>query len=1052
MLSYKKSKSFLYGVCLTPLLLTFTPSIYAQTDTNMQTIISQIAELEDRRDPKCYATATRLENFMYGTPLDDEARFAKNKLQKAWALKVWETASQLAHDKQLDEITVDEIVAAQKSIFTYKKNQEDKWVLAFANSESSLVEDRDKKHYGSVAYALRAIIAVQQESMMDIDSELLPLSTTAVQSLKEALDLYTLAVLQEADRQARATNLYSINRDAIILAWSSFMQIEEPQALAVKKTKNLEKKLNDLKILKSLIVQKLASYKAYNAINNQLFVRNLQVYFARMSWPKDKDEGKLFRNTFTETMISFSDQLYRGSQQLALSRGHNAIEEKDVFDFIQTFIPHSINEYEDALFFPNFSKDKQVIIESYDMDAFRDSGLHWTYLKYVVQAPNFQAYLEPDPFATELIVENIAQFGVLVLRLTGEYGKQQGDKRLKTEHFTTALKQLQTKIGEHSKEKSQKKSTVTTLSSAKSHTKVLSGDKYFSDVTKNMGIESMHRSSDWLNRQLRTYLKKNSTRGTITIPPAFGGAGVAAEDFNNDGFIDILILSGLGNKLYKNINGKKFEDVTQKAGLVWVREEDKHPGEPRQPLIADLDNDGFKDIIITYANDQHRVYKNRGDETFEDLTAKANLGGKGMITGPAALIDIDNDGLLDIYVSYFGDYIRGVLPTLKRRNDNGRANQLFRNKGGFVFENISKGSGVEDSGWAQALTHTDFDSDGKQDIILGNDFGINSYFQNQGDGTFIDIAAQLGTDKPSYTMNLSLSDLNGDFIPDIYVSNIVTMNKDEKYVLPASDTQMKFNPEKLANMRVVEANDLFISQKNDENKTEYHLSNLVGRGYSSTGWSWDADFFDYDNDGDDDLYVVNGMNEFNLYSSENPYYADPDGLEKANIHIPVSPKEKNVFFVNEAGLLQNHSQESGMNILTNSRSASYFDYDNDGDQDVIINNYHQASFLFENAAEKLNNNWLKVELIGDPKAGVNRDAIGTQLRFTTASKRHIWRQVSSVTGYMSVHPKEQHIGLGDERKVDLTIIWSNGHREEHKDISSNQRIQIQYGKKDIKVK
>ena len=1037
----------------------FTISTMTSTSTNakgISSILESIQKLEGEKEPKCFATASRLENFMFGTPLTDAARFEKNKLQTEWVENIWQRASQIANKEQQTKIEKKHISNVLSSFFLYKKNDKDDWLIQFKDQPLITIDKTDERQYGSIAYSLRAILATQQKQTQSDSVGILPLSKNAIDELKLALDLFTLSVLKLTDQQARINNYYELTKKDLSKTWDTLftrqLSKSEPQTNQ-KKVIARTKTPNKLALLHSIITQKVASYKAYNNISNQLFVRNLQVYFARSSWPKDPQVAKQFRGEFTETLIAFAGDFYKGAEALALSRGHDFIQESDVNDYAKKIVPHNINEYEDAIFFPALEPKEKIEIESYDMDAFRDSGIHWRYLQFAIKESAFQAFLEPDPFASELIVENIAQFGVLILRMTGIVGKQLGDKRIKPSHFKTALEEIQKRSDKNhliaETNKGAKKASISSVKNTgtNSGSDNSSNTDYFTEITNDSGINFIHRTSSWLNRFLRSYLKKDESTGIITIPPAFGGSGIAAEDINNDDLADVLILSGLGNKLFLNQGGGKFKDITTSAGLDWKRSDDDRPGEPRQPLIADFDNDGLQDILITYVNDMHRIYKNMGDETFKDLSTVAQLGGVNLVGGPATVFDFDNDGLLDIYITYFGDYLHGVLPTLKRRNSNGLPNKLFKNMGDFQFKDVTKGSNLDHSGWGQAVTHTDLDNDGLQDLIVGNDFGINAYFKNLGDGKFKNITADIGTDKPSYTMNIGVADLNDDLFPDIYISNIVTMNKDEKYVLPSSKTEMKFNPEKLAHMRVVEANDLFLSQRLN-NKTTYKLSKVVDRGYSSTGWSWDADFFDFDNDGDDDLYVLNGMNEFNLYSSENPYYTDPLENKKMDIFIPSDTKESNVFFVNNEGRFQNFSKQSGMNFLGNSRSAVYLDFDQDGDLDVIVNNYHGKAVVYKNNTETQGNNWLKIKLIGDPKKKVSKDAIGARIIVTTDSGRRIWREIHGSIGYMSVHPKVQHFGLGKNTSAKAQIIWPNGEIKEISNLSANTRHQIHQTAKD----
>jgi hypothetical protein len=739
-------------------------------------------------------------------------------------------------------------------------------------------------------------------------------------------------------------------------------------------------------------------------------------------------------------MIAFAADLYRDAARQATEAGDGLIGENAVAISGQRFLPHRVNDYEDVIFFPRLGRDERVTIEAYDCDAFRDSGIHWFYLGSALGDLSDANLPDSDPFAAEMLADYIAQFGVLLLRVAGEEGIKRDRERLSIDLLEHGMKRLQGLLTAHA--------AATVDGGEVAEKPIVSaargGGAMFKEVGEESGVAFMHRSSDWLNRLLRSYLQKDDATGVITIPPAFGGSGMAAEDINGDGHVDLLLLGGLGNRLYLGLGEGRFEDFTERSGIAYTRASDQLPGEPRQPLIADLDNDGHQDILITYVDDEHQLYKGLGDGTFTNVTTGAKLGGRNLVGGPATCFDFDNDGLLDIYITYFGDYVHGVLPTLKRKNSNGLPNRLFRNLGGMRFVDVTEHAGVGDTGWGQGATHSDFDGDGWQDLIVGNDFGVNLYYRNRGDGTFEDVSGKLGTDKPSYTMSISATDLNGDLAPDFYISNIVTMNKDEKYVLPNADTRMKFNLEKLAHLRVVGANDLFVSRPAGGGGVAYELSGSVGRGYSATGWAWDADFFDADLDGDDDLYVLNGMNEFNLYSSRSPYFMDPSDPGAKNAYVPVAPEEANVYFENTEGKLRTPDEPSGLEFNGNSRSAAYLDWDNDGDLDVVTNNYHERARMFENVGPRTGANWIKLKLTGDPENSINLDAIGARIILHLPDGRTVWREVQGSTGYMSVHPKLVHAGLGAAQSVDADVHWPNGKQQRFERLGVNRVHQLRF--------
>ena len=187
------------------------------------------------------------------------------------------------------------------------------------------------------------------------------------------------------------------------------------------------------------------------------------------------------------------------------------------------------------------------------------------------------------------------------------------------------------------------------------------------------------------------------------------------------------------------------------------------------------------------------------------------------------------------------------------------------------------------------------------------------------------------------------------------------------------------------------------------------------------------------------------MNDFSVYSSENPFYYERQEQSKTIIYAE-SSREKNVFFVNEGGKLINRAESLGADLNSNARSASYFDFDNDGDLDIIINNYHERAVVLENKTSK-DNNWIKIKLIGDPTAMVNRDAIGSSLVLNSKNNRNIWREIHSTTGYLSVHPKEQHFGLGNDDNAAVEIRWSNGKSYQLDNLKANTVYEISYPNK-----
>ncbi|HEX8254458.1 MAG TPA: FG-GAP-like repeat-containing protein, partial [Thermoanaerobaculia bacterium] len=999
----------------------------------LEATVEAIQSLENQRDPKCDATATRLENFMYGTPLSHTGRERKVDLQKKLIFSVWNEASAAARAKGADTVTNDVLQPVIARAVPYRMDEGKNAFVKLSDGTELRLEERDVRQYGTVAYALRAILATQQDALLTPNVKLVALAPEAVQTMKQMVDVYTLAALSLSDQAARKTGKKELDATLMSDAWKRLAPVVTAQELALNPGTS-----KPGEVLRKIIAQKLVSFRTYNQSADPLLYSNIQSFYARHPWPTDQQKTKEITAAFSGVVMTFIAETLVRAQEKAKAEGSPIVRERHIAAVYDEWAPYAVNIYEDVIFFANLPKEKQVYIEAYDADSLRDSGLHWHLIQQVIDHPSFKLELDLDPFAAELLAEGDAQMGVLAFRTAGEIARQQDAKTLQPEHVAAAQKLIAERFAEHLKAKKAAPKAPTKVASSGAKTKV--SGKFFEEATSGAGIDFMHRTSNWLSRFQRTFLytqkgtdaPKPENEAAHDVPPAFSGSGVASEDIDRDGDADVLLVGGLGNRLFLNNGDGTFTDGTTKSGLNWVGPDEK-PGEPRQPLIVDFDNDGHEDVFISYVNAPHRLYRNKGDGTFEDVTSKASLGGEGLVGGPATAFDFDRDGLLDLYIGYYGNYLQGVGPSLSRVNRNATPNKLFRNTGNFTFKDVSAGSGTENTGWTQAVASVDIDLDAWPDLIVGNDFGVNSYYRNRGDGTFEDVASKLGTDLPSSSMNVGTSDLNKDGYPDVYISNIVAMVKDEKYIMPTEETRMKRKAEKLATMRVVQNNHLFTSVRGTELK--YAVNEAVDPTDTATGWAWDADFFDFDNDGDDDLYLVNGLHEYLLYQSEFKV-GTPEGDK--HMKFAVSQREPNVFFVNEGGKLANRSGDSGADFSGNSRSAAYLDLENDGDLDVIVNNFNDTAVLLRNNGQTLEQNWIKLELTGDTAKKSNADAIGARITVKTSSGNTIWREVQSATGYLSQHPKQQHVGLGKDNIADVTVVWPNGETREYKGLAANK--------------
>ncbi len=482
------------------------------------------------------------------------------------------------------------------------------------------------------------------------------------------------------------------------------------------------------------------------------------------------------------------------------------------------------------------------------------------------------------------------------------------------------------------------------------------------------------------------------------------GGGAAFLDYDQDGYLDLYVSNGnynpilsrnekeadvkdSENHMYRNLGNGAFEDVTKKT-----KTGDRGYG--MGVTVADFNNDGYPDIYVSNFG-PNVLYENKGDGTFKDVTKKAGVAGNECSVG-AVWLDYDKDGHLDLYVGNYIDfdpkynyyYAPDGFPGPMAYD--GQADVLYHNNGDGTFTDVTKEMNVYNTdGRAMGVGAADYDNDGWVDIFVSNDHMVNYlYHNNQGKG-FEDRGISSGVafnqvGEATISMSVAFADYNNDGLMDLFVS-------DNAY----------------CSLHKNEGNGVF-------SEMSYKAGIAVACG-QFVGWA--SSFQDFDNDGDPDLFKVNGELK-HLYGQEDQYFENEGNGTFKDVSTDVSSyfKEEHV-----------------------GRGACFGDYDNDGDIDVFIVNLEEPSILLRNN-EDGKNNWISFLLIGDQ--GDNRDGIGARITLHAGGKKQYAQKMSS-GGYLSTNDPRIHFGLGQETVVDtLEIVWPTGKKQVLKNLKANQILTI----------
>jgi hypothetical protein len=492
------------------------------------------------------------------------------------------------------------------------------------------------------------------------------------------------------------------------------------------------------------------------------------------------------------------------------------------------------------------------------------------------------------------------------------------------------------------------------------------------------------------------------------------GASVAVADFDRDGWQDFYVTNsreGSLNRLYRNNGDGTFEDVAQSVGLADVNQRDT--GVSMGAIWGDYDNDGFEDLFL-YRYGRPQLFHNEGGQRF----VAAGSGFPRWVNANAATwLDFDRDGRLDLFLAgYWPDDVdlwklktTRIMPESFEYANNGGRKYLFRNRGDGAFEDVTVPMGITSRRWTLAVTAVDLEGKGYPGLFLANDYGVSEMFVNRGGKRFEDVATETGVGRaPKSGMNAALGDVFNDGRLSIYKTNISEPGQ------------------------LVQGNDLWVPKTPGSGLPAFE-NMATTLGIDLGGWSWGAQFGDLNNDGAQDIYLVNGYISAGERSS---YWYDFSVIAVGHSSIigdaanwppmkgrSLSGYQRKRVWINDGfGNFTDVAQATGATDTNDGRAVALADLRNTGVLDVIVANQRGPLLIYENrvAAER---HWIQFELEGTRS---NRSAIGARVELHWNG--HVQaQQVTAATGFSAQNQRWLHYGLGPARTVDRVVIkWPSG--------------------------
>ncbi|HZL45736.1 MAG TPA: FG-GAP-like repeat-containing protein, partial [Opitutaceae bacterium] len=505
------------------------------------------------------------------------------------------------------------------------------------------------------------------------------------------------------------------------------------------------------------------------------------------------------------------------------------------------------------------------------------------------------------------------------------------------------------------------------------------------------------------------------------------GSGVAIGDYDGDGLPDIFVVSKSDScRLFHNLGNWKFEDVTDRAGvgdkgaaaLIWKQ----------GATFVDVNNDGLLDIYVCRFDAPNLLYINQGDGTFKEMAHAYGLDVKDA-SGVAVFFDYDRDGWLDVFIQ------TNLLNIAQ--HPNGQRNHLFHNNRDGTFTDVTERAGISGEAQGHSATCWDYDGDGWPDLYVANDFGIpDKLYHNNRDGTFTDVIGSVVPHTTFASMGSDLGDVNNDGLVDFLVADMAatTHEKDQRTastirggVLGHLDPSLKV-PKYLHSALYVNTG------------TGRCLEAAYLAGIAATDWTWSVRLEDLDNDGRLDLFVTNGMNreQTNIDLISREMQAETTAERIRAMHDSPVMTEHNLAFRNLGDLqFKNVGAEWGLDEKGVSFGAAFGDLDGDGDLDLVYVNYQNNVSVLRNDCDTGH------RVIFDLRGTVsNRFGVGAFVRIETASGIQV-RPLVLARGYMSNSEPIAHFGLGDDTLIKrVTVMWPSGHLQQFTNLPVDRRFTI----------